>query len=218
MNKNIVFFDLDGTLTNPFEGVAKGIEYALEKLSVKAPPREDLRQCIGPPLHVSFARLLDRGLKSEEVSQAIEFYREYYSDKGLFENELYDGVVDLLKALSSEVDLYVATSKPQPFAEHVLEYFNLDGFFKGVCGSELDGGRSDKSEIMNKLIVDFNLKSDEITMIGDRLYDIEGAKKNNLKTIGVLWGFGNQLELVKAGADHCVKNPKDIIDVLKGDA
>ncbi len=216
MNNPIYFFDLDGTLTDPFEGVANGIEFALRQREVALPPRAELKACIGPPLHVSFGRLLNESPEAPATWRAIECYREYYAEKGIFENVVYEGIVELLDYLSCRAELYVATSKPQPFAEHVVEHFEIKKYFKGICGSELDGGRSDKAEIMAKLVKDHDLAEREIVMVGDRCFDMEGAKKNGFKAVGVLWGYGTREELLLAGADEFAESPVRWLKEIRG--
>lgn len=205
-----VLFDLDGTLTDPAAGISNAVMYALEKFGIKTENREELYKFIGPPLWDSFQEFY--GFSWEQANTAVEYYREYYREKGLFENKVYPGVEDLLKALvRSGKILIVATSKPQVFAEQILKHFGLDKYFLFIAGSELDGTRVVKAEV-----IEFALTATKVTdlsstvMVGDRKHDILGARQVGIKSIGVLAGYGSQGELEEAGADYIVDSIVDI--------
>ena len=197
-----LYFDLDGTLTDPFEGISKSIVYALDRLG-EAPPAEDvLRQCIGPPLLASFDSLVGE----TRARDALTFYRERFGDVGWQENSPYDGVRELLQGMDdSGRTLYVATSKPTVYAERIVSHFDLREFFDGVFGSELDGRRTNKVELL-AYALSANASGDAI-MIGDREHDVIGAIRNNMHIIGVSYGYGTEEELRSAGAEQIASSP-----------
>ncbi len=200
-SKDYILFDLDGTLTDPCLGITKSVRHALDFFGVPAGSLDELKPFIGPPLKDSFMELY--GFSEEKAIDAIEKYREYFSVAGIYENELYEGISRLLKDLKSAgKKLILATSKPEVFARIILKHFEIDHFFDFVSGSELDGRRTDKAEVIahaleGAKIADLSLA----VMIGDRKHDIIGAKKHGLKSIGVLYGYGGLAELEAAGAD-----------------
>lgn len=205
-----IFFDLDGTLTDPKEGITKCIQYALDRLGVEPPPPSDLEWCIGPPLHESMIALVG----DRRAATAVAFYRERYSSIGYRENRLYTGITRVLERLRSEqLPLFVATSKPAVYAHKVLEQFELDRFFRGVFGSELDGTNASKSDLLRHALVRTR-KPRRPTMIGDRSYDIVGATANGIDAIGVTYGYGTRSELVDAGARHIADSPSEIVEIL----
>ncbi len=197
-----LYFDLDGTLTDPFEGISKSIVYALDRLG-DAPPAEDvLRQCIGPPLLASFESLVGEA----RARDALRFYRERFGDVGWQENTPYEGIRELLQGLrDSGRTLYVATSKPTVYAERIISHFDLREFFDGVFGSELDGRRSNKVELLAHALS--ANASDDAIMIGDREHDVIGAIRNNMHIIGVSYGYGTEEELRCAGAEQIASSP-----------
>jgi len=205
-----LLFDLDGTLTDPFTGITKCISYALERLGRKLPPRQSLGWCIGPPLKSSFAKLLasdDDAL----TEKAVAFYRERFGTVGLFENEVYDGIVEVLEGLQKNGHtLYVATSKPVVYAERIIDHFGLQRYFKRVFGSELDGTRSDKTSLISHIMQRELIAPSETSMIGDRGHDIIGAKDNGIYGFGVLWGYGTKDELENSGARAFFRTPREL--------
>ncbi len=211
-----LLFDLDGTLTDPFPGITKCISYALDMLGRQLPPRESLRWCIGPPLKDSFAKLLDSD-DAPLCEKALAFYRDRFGSVGLFENEVYDGIPEVLKDL--QVDghtLYVATSKPAVYAERIIDHFGLYRYFKRVYGSELDGTRSDKTSLICHILQRESIANSEASMIGDREHDIIGAKENGVYGFGVLWGYGTKDELEASGAHAFIKTPRDLVTAFNG--
>lgn len=189
-----ILFDLDGTLTDPSEGIGNCICYALDKLGVKCPPKHELGRYIGPPLYQSFMEMLGTTEKSAGEN-AVKIYRERFSTIGLLENAPYKGIESALEKLSENYKLFVCTSKPQVFAERIITHFNMDSFFVKTYGSSLDGTHVEKDSLMAHLISAENLNPEECVMIGDRIYDIDGALKNGVKPFGVSYGFGNSEEL-----------------------
>lgn len=209
-----VFFDLDGTLTDPFEGITNSVAYALEKSGVKPPDRSRLACFIGPPLHKSFAE--EFGFSNAEALKAVEYYREYYADKGIFENAVFDGVPEMLEALLSRgKKLAVATSKPEEFAEIILRHYNLERYFYMVAGATMDTGRTEKSDVIAYALEKGGVRANAAIMVGDRKHDILGAKANGLFSCGVLYGYGSEEELIGAGADYLAKTPEDLLSVIK---
>lgn len=206
-----ILFDLDGTITDPMLGITNSVIYALKRYGIEVTDRRELYKFIGPPLAESFSKYY--GFSKSEGYELVEVYREYFSDKGLYENEVYDGVEKMLNNLKGEGHkIYLATSKPQIFAEKILEHFGLSKYFDGVCGSELNGDRVEKSEVIACLKDRYSIKDG--VMVGDRSFDILGAKANELISVGVLYGYGEQSELDGAGADYLVENVHDLENVL----
>lgn len=214
MKKQVILFDLDGTLTDPWEGITKSIQYALKKLKKPVPDSEELRWCIGPPLIESLKRLIgDNG--PARVQEALLIYRERFSKIGKFENEVYDGIPEALSILNEKgFVLFVATSKPKVYAIDIVEHFDLAPFFNRIYGSELNGDRVDKTELISHILINEAIDKETAVMVGDRSHDIIGAKNNGLATIGVTYGYGTQEELVTAGADHLASSPSDILNIL----
>jgi phosphoglycolate phosphatase len=209
-----LLFDLDGTLTDPKQGITRSIQYALETLGEAVPAADDLLWCIGPPLQESFARLLGG---PGRVDRAMTLYRERFSDKGLFENTVYPGITDMLEASQADgFELYVATSKPHVFANRIVEHFDLARFFTGVFGSELDGTRREKPALIAHLLGEQRLDPANCVMIGDREHDILGARANNVATVAVTWGYGTPDELAAAKPDATCDAPEELPPVLRG--
>ena len=207
-----IFFDLDGTLTDPKPGITRSIQYALDKLGQPTIPTEDeLTWCIGPPLRASFVKLL--GEASADL--AVALYRERFSDIGLYENSVYPGVVDVLAALrQSGHRLFVATSKAHVFADRIIDHFGLREHFELVFGAELDGTRADKSDLLAYALKTAAVESSHAVMIGDRSHDMIGARNNGIRGIGVLYGYGSEQELTAAGASQLCATPKAVLDCL----
>ena len=207
-----IFFDLDGTLTDPKPGITRSIQYALDKLGQPTIPTEDeLTWCIGPPLRASFVKLL--GEASADL--AVSLYRERFSDIGLYENSVYPGVVDVLTALrQSGHRLFVATSKAHVFADRIIDHFDLREHFERVFGAELDGTRADKSDLLAYALKTAAVESSHAIMIGDRSHDMIGARNNGIRGIGVLYGYGSEQELTAAGASQLCATPKAVLDCL----
>jgi phosphoglycolate phosphatase len=206
-----IFFDLDGTLTDPKPGITRSIQYALDKLGQQTIPTEDeLTWCIGPPLRASFVKLLGAEAAAD---LAVAHYRERFSDIGLYENGVYAGVRDVLTTLQrSGRRLFVATSKPHVYATRIIDHFDLRRHFERVFGSELDGTRADKSDLLAYALKTTSVESSHAVMIGDRSHDMIGARNNGIKGIGVLYGYGSAQELTAAGASHLCATPNAVLD------
>ena len=215
---NTILFDLDGTLTDPGVGITNSVSYALKKFDIQITDRSELYQFIGPPLLDSFMDFY--GFTKNDAKLAITYYREYYHDKGIFENIIYDGMEDLLQTLyDAHYKLLVATSKPEEFAIRILEYFHIKKYFTYIAGATMDGKVSAK-----KAVISYALSSGQVTdpacaiMIGDRKYDVLGAKQSGIDSMGVLYGYGNREELEAAGATYIVTQVTDIYPALKQSA
>ena len=212
MEKKFILFDLDGTLTDPSKGITNSVIYSLNKFDITVENRADLYKMIGPPLRDSFERYF--GFSKEKANLAVQFYREYYKNIGLYENSIYAGIPELLKNLNNK-SLILATSKPTVFAVTVLEHLNLSDYFAFISGSELNGTRADKAEIISYALKQCKITdTSQAVMVGDRSYDIIGAKQNCVASIGVLYGFGKQNELAAAGADYIANNVTELKNLL----
>lgn len=209
-----ILLDLDGTLTDPKEGITKSIAFALSRFEIAVPDEHRLIECIGPPLSASFEQLLPEPT-TERINEAIAHYRTRFTTQGIFENTVYPGIPDALENLVSQgAILHLATSKPQVFAQQILEYFELDKPFTSINGSELDGTRSHKAELISYILAQQSIEPSQAIMIGDRSYDIIGAIANDVKTAGVLWGYGSRAELEKAKAAQLLETPDYLANVV----
>ncbi|MBO5873347.1 MAG: HAD family hydrolase [Clostridia bacterium] len=209
-----VLFDLDGTITDPAEGITNSVAYALQKYGIRVEDKTELYTFIGPPLYESFMRYY--GFSAEEAYRAVDYYREYYSDKGIFECRLYDGIEGLLKKLKQGgKKVVLATSKPEFFAEKILKHFGIFDLFDIVAGATMDSSRVEKADVILYALKKANVFDKATTvMIGDREFDIKGAKANSLKSIGVTFGYGSREELEKAAADQIAESVEDIEKLL----
>lgn len=207
-----ILFDLDGTLTNSKEGITKCVQYALKHFEIDEPNLDNLTCFIGPPLLNGFKEYY--GFDEDKSILAVEKYRERFSEIGLFENAVYDGIEELLEELINKGKvLAIATSKPGIFTERILEKFTLKKYFKVVVGSELDGTRNDKGEVIQEVIRQLDLSKDDLSktiMVGDRKHDIIGAKSCRIHSIGVKYGFAKENELELAGADYIVESVREL--------
>jgi len=208
------FFDLDGTLTDSAPGIINSVAYALRKLGIQVPPKDQLTCFIGPPLSWSFSTYF--GLNEAEAQRAVDTYREYYRAGGMLENSVYDGIPALLSRLKNDgIVCVVATSKPHIFANRILEHFSLNGYFSLVSGPELDGTRGEKDKVIAYALDRLGLHdTSKVLMIGDREHDVLGAKKISMDCAGVLWGFGSEDELVRAGATYLCHTPSDVAELF----
>lgn len=208
-----ILFDLDGTLTDPKPGITRSVAYALNRFNIDVPDLDTLIPFIGPPLGESFRNFY--GFTPEQAEQAIAYYREYFADTGLYENTVYPGIADLLATLQADQKrLVVATSKPTVFAERILEHFHLDQYFTLVVGSELDGTRVNKAEVIAYALAALNATNQQAVMIGDRKHDILGAKLNDMPSIAVAYGYGSHEELRSAQPTHIADTVNDLASLL----
>lgn len=207
-----IFFDLDGTLTDPKLGITRCIQHALGQLGATPPDADELTWCIGPPLLESFKSMLgDDAL----ANIALKHYRARFSEVGLFENQLYMGVPEALQRLySKDVSLFVATSKPQVYAERIVEHFGLGAFFKGVFGPTLQGDRAKKTDLLRWALDETRVKASASVMVGDRSHDMIGATDNGMRAVGVLYGYGCREELEASGAELLVSNLGELSGLL----
>ena len=211
---NTLLFDLDGTLTDPREGITRSIAHALERLGIEPPAPDRLTFAIGPPLRATFATLLATD-KRETVELAVAHYRERFGDVGLFENTLYDGIVETLGILAGRgTPLFVATSKPLVYARRIIDHFGLGGHFVEVHGCELDGTREDKRDLIAHILPHHGLDPSRAAMIGDRGVDMRAARHHGLKAVGALWGYGSREELLEHGAQRLSASPRHLIGTL----
>ena len=209
-----IIFDLDGTLTDPAVGIINSMICALEKYGIPAPDRSELMKFIGPPLVDSFQEFFH--LSREEAKTIVDHYREYYREEGMFESSVFPGIQDLLRSLQENGKvLMVATAKVEPFANTVLEHFGLAAYFTCIAGSNLDNTRTRKDEIILSVLERCEITDTEHTvMIGDRMYDILGAEKAGIDSIGVLFGYGTKEELQDAGANIIAESVEDLQRIL----
>ncbi len=207
----IVLFDLDGTLTESGIGITRSVAHALRKKGIVETDQQKLDRFIGPPLIDMFQQLY--GFTEEEARQGVEDFREYFSVKGIFENRVYDGVADMLRALREAGKTCVlATSKPEEYAVQIMERFDLAKYFAKICGATMDEKRTDKAEVIAYALE--GLDGTKSVMVGDREHDVLGARKNGLNTIGVLYGYGSREELEAAGAWRIAATAADILQYI----
>ncbi len=221
--KKVILFDLDGTFTDPGVGITNSVMYALEKYGIIVSDRSELYKFIGPPLMQSFENYY--GFDKNEAERAVSLYREYFRDRGIFENQVYDGIKQLLGTLKAKGKVVgLATSKPEVYAKQILEHFELDGDFDFISGSMMSGERTDKGEVIAWAVQLLGEKqkqkytAEEMVMIGDREHDVIGARKNRITSIGVLYGYGSREELTEAGADAVVSSVGELAEMLTGEA
>jgi phosphoglycolate phosphatase len=209
-----ILMDLDGTITNPKAGITKSVQYALRANGIIIDDLDTLCRHIGPPLRGSFIEFY--GFSEAQAEAAVAKYREYFSVTGIFENEEYEGMRELLRKLkAADKSLIVATSKPEIFARQIIEHFGLQEYFEDICGANLDDTRGTKEEVIRYALEKNGIKDySEVVMVGDRKHDVEGAKAVGLDSIGVLYGFGSKEELVEAGAGQIAATVEELYDVI----
>lgn len=212
-SKQLLLWDLDGTLTDPMLGITSAVQHALRAFQIDPPDRQALTPFIGPPLQESFQRFY--GFSEEQARKAVAAYREYFADTGLYENEVYPGIPELLADLKDAgKTLALATSKPAVFAERILEHFQLRKYFSLAAGSELDGTRVHKADVIAYALEQTGFSAADALMIGDRCYDIDGARAVGTQALGVAYGYGSREELEKAGASKIAENVEDLRKLL----
>jgi phosphoglycolate phosphatase len=213
-NYSTVFFDLDGTLVDSGEGVRNSVEYALKKFGIEVENKDSLSCFIGPPLTVSFKTFY--GFDDENADRGVAYYREYYKDKGIFEGYVYDGIEETLKRLKAAgKKVMVATSKPEEYAKRVLEKFGIAKYFDFIAGATMDEKtRANKIEIMQYAFDSCGASPSDTIMVGDRLFDIEGAKHFGMECIAVLYGYGSMEEFKRYGAEYIVETAEDVANLI----
>lgn len=214
--KKYILFDLDGTLTDPMEGITRSVQYALRAFGIEVEDRTLLCRFIGPPLAESFTNFY--GLDDQQAMEAVAKYREYFTPTGIFENGVYDGVPDMLARLKKDgKSLILATSKPAKYAEMILEYFGLRQYFSFVSGSNFDGTRVKKAEVIQYALEENGIEDLEAAvMVGDREHDVIGAKSVGMECIGVLYGYGDAKEMEAASADYVAGSVEELEKMLMG--
>jgi phosphoglycolate phosphatase len=211
-----IFFDLDGTLTDSKEGIVNCIYYALEKLGYPVPEGFNVNDCLGPPLRLSFRRLLNTNDEAL-IERAVEIYRERFSTIGLFENRVYPGIPELLSALrENDFKLYVVTTKPRIFAGRIAEHFQLAHRFEAIYGTELNGQFDNKADLIEFILKTRQLSAEETVMVGDKREDIVAGKANRTETIGVTYGYGSLGEITEAAPDDICGSPEEIGRIIMG--
>ena len=211
---DIVLFDLDGTLTDPGEGITNSVAYALKKFNIIVEDKTELYNFIGPPLIDSFMKYY--GMNYEDGLKAVEYYREYFGVTGIFENHVFDGIHEMLERVKkSGRTISLATSKPEVYAKRILEHFDLKKYFDFVGGATMDESRSKKSDVIKHTLQQLGVTDkSRVVMVGDRHHDIDGANQNGLDSIGVLFGYGDRAELQNAGATYIAESVDDIVKFL----
>ena len=213
MRPEYIFMDLDGTISDPKDGITKSVAHALSYYGIQVENLDTLEKFIGPPLFDSFRDFY--GFSEERSREAIEKYREYFGRQGLFENMLYDGMKELLAAVVSHgKKIVIATSKPEVYTVQILKYFGIEHYFQFVAGSTLDGSRSKKGDVIRYALDSLKITADQAVMVGDRKHDVIGAKENGMYAVGVLYGYGDRKELETAGADCIVTDVEELKEKL----
>lgn len=209
-----VFFDLDGTITESGIGITRSVAYALRKYGIEEQDQQKLDLFIGPPLIDSFMN--HYGFSKEQAVEAVAHYREYYAVTGIFENRVYDGVVELLEKLNDAgIRCVLATSKPEHYALQILDHFDLSRFFALAAGATMDERRTNKTDVLAYAMEKAGCQPDgSAVMVGDRSHDVLGAQRNGLPCIGVLYGYGSREELTTAGALALAETPKELATLL----
>lgn len=212
--KQYILFDLDGTLTESAPGIINSLKYALERLGVQDYDRAILDKFIGPPLAVSFEKFF--GFKGEKCNNVVKIYREYFSEKGLFENAVYSGVEDMLDTLKSAgLKLAVATSKPEVYARRILDKFGLSKYFEVICGIPLNNEHMTKAQVIARAINELGAANKQAAlMVGDRDYDVAGAHQNGIECLGVTYGYGSREELEGAGAEYIAVSAENAAELI----
>lgn len=214
MRYDTVLFDLDGTLTDPGEGITNSVAYALRQFGIENTDRTQLYKFIGPPLKESFMKFY--GFSAQQAEEAVAQYRVYFAPKGMLENKVYPGVPQMLAAIrASGRRLLVATSKPEEFAVKILEHFGLLEYFDVAAGATMDGTRVAKGDVIAYALAQGGVTDrSRAVMVGDRLHDVQGAKAQGLDCIGVLYGYGDEAELTAAGAAYLAVSPDEVLRYL----
>ncbi len=214
MRFNNIIFDLDGTLTDPEKGISNSYRYACEKLDIPIPSKTELHSFIGPPLQEVFLKRLN--IPDEKLNFAVTSFRDYFSNRGIYENEIYPGIIPLLRELKQKgSSLYVATSKLEEFAVTILDHFKLSLYIKGLKGADYIGRFAEKTSLISSLMSEHGIKpGNDAVMTGDRNFDIQGGRENGICTMAVTYGFGNMDEIRKIKPDYIVNNVNEMREIL----
>jgi phosphoglycolate phosphatase len=214
MDINYILFDLDGTLTDPSKGITNSVIYALNKWEIEENDYQKLCSFIGPPLIDSFINYYN--FSKEKALLTVDYFREYFSVKGLFENNIYVGIKKLLEKLyNKNIKIILATSKPEIFAKQILEHFDIAKYFTFIAGATINETRTDKEEVIEYALKECNITDvNTAVMVGDRKYDILGGKALGLKTIGLLYGFGSLEEIETANPDYIAETVEELEKIL----
>lgn len=214
MRFHTLLFDLDGTVTDSGSGIMNSVRYALEKAGLQSAEEEELRAFIGPPLHDQFQSFC--GITAEQAKKMVSLYREYYTEKGIFENRVYDGVVPMLHELKENgCRILLATSKPEKFARIIADHFGFAQYFDFIGGANLDGSRTDKLEVIEYVLAECGVEDrSDVLMVGDRRYDIDGARSAGVHSMGVLYGYGSREEIESAEPDFIAETPGEISRIV----
>lgn len=213
MEKKAILFDLDGTLTDSGEGIINCASMTLERFGIPVPSREEMRVFVGPPLHETFVKF---GVPEDRADEAIAIYRERYIPIGAYENVPYPGIRELLETLQKEgCRLYVATSKPEGMSVKILEHFDLAKYFVKICGAATDRSRNTKEAVISYLLEE-TVEAGNMTMVGDTIYDVLGAKALGIPCIGVSWGYGEVMDMRSAGAKGIAYSTEELLSMLRG--
>jgi phosphoglycolate phosphatase len=206
-------FDFDGTLVDPRDGLLDSFVHGLAAVGVSIDDKRSLEPLIGPPIRHGFSTYL--GLAEPSLSVAVEAFRDYLGTTGVLEYRPYDGIVELLEELSaSGTTLALVTSKPLPFVELVVEHVGLDIEFDAISAAALDGSLAEKADLVEDALARLAVSSADAVMVGDRIFDVVGARANDVASIGVLWGYGSRGELEAAGADLVVETVTELRQAL----
>lgn len=215
MRYSAVIFDFDGTICDTGEGILKSAQYALEAFGYEVPDYKELTYFIGPPLLVTFQEKF--GADPATADELVKKYRERYTNKGLLESCLYDGIKELLASLKKEnIKLGIASSKPQDYVEALLDHFGIRSYFDVICGVSFTADCESKANIISRCVKELEIPGNEILMAGDKSYDIDGAKANLIDSAGVLWGYGSRIEFAQSGARFVAEKPEDIYSIALG--
>lgn len=211
---DVILFDFDGTLVDTGEGILNGITYTLNKFGITVEDRASLNRFVGPPLQESFKMFY--GFSPEETEKAIKYYREYYNEKGMWEYKAYDGIKELMAWLKEKGKLcIVTTSKPEYFAKKMLEKAGLAPYFTYIAGSDMEGTRTKKADVIRYALNTCGIKdTGNMVLVGDREYDVYGAKEMGIDSVGVLFGYGSREELEQAGATHIAETVEDLKEII----
>ena len=204
-----IFFDLDGTLVDSSIGIHNGFTYTFEQLGVYSPDAKTIRSFMGPPLETSFASCLP----ADQVETAIQLYRSYYKEKGVYEAQLFPQIKNLLSELAQQYPLYITTTKNTPTAIDMTSNFEINQFFDGIYGSNPQALH--KADVIRQALTTHDLAPEKVVIVGDTKFDMIGAQETGIKKLAVTWGFGDETELMTYHPDWIAHHPTDILQHLQ---